>query len=455
MQINYYITPEHHLLFYNWTLASRHYQAAQATPDKVDELARNRIISPKKIPSQNWIFHYAWAILDFIPIIGLFFAILDHALNNYDRFAPSLQPKNPPPLKQTPPHLPPSPKPTPSTSFEAFLKKLASLEKEGFFDKKGQEIAKKAFKEVMAEQGLEVSYVTAEGWDHTLPQEPLDPNIFHWSITRGVEKDIPKAGKDSKRVHLFSAASQYNAAEAPGPYTPPIGKAMIKSEFDHTQGPLAQRTNPLAFECVTAYLTHLGFNMMEKALPSAGTTYTDGSAIQHGYLCPTNASVSQLADELEQNFEKYKAPCYESRVSGATESVYLILGAAPAFGYSYNLDKGSEACRKLQYWSYVANFTAQFKQTLELLKKSPDKEVVLHITGIGLGVFGSKDPELANRFNQTFADALKHTGSLFQKQLNKEDRGRVHVQLESYNGTDALQSVCTDHLKFGPPAPRL
>lgn len=454
MQINYYITQEHYFLFYNWTLTSRHYEAAQATSNKVDELVRNQTLSPTKTSSQNWVFHAIWCFLDFLPILGLFFAILDRALNNYNQFAPSVSPKNLPP--QIPPPLP-SRKPTSpaSVSFKTFLEKLTSLENEGFFQKKGQEIAKKAFKEAMAEQGLEVSYVTAEGWDHSLPQKPLDPNIFQWSITQGVENDIPQAGKDSKRVHLFSAASQYNAAEAPSRYTPPIGQAMIKSEWDHTQGPLAQRTNPVAFESVTAYLTHLGFNMMEKALPSAGTTYTNGSAIEHGYLCPKNENIEKFADELEKNFEKYEAPCYESRLSESTEPVYLILGAAPAYGYSYDLDKGSKASKKLQYWAYVANFTAQFKQTLAFLEKYPDKEVVLHVTGVGLGVFGSKDPALANAFNQTFAEAFKHTGSLFQNMLSEKDRKRVHVQLESYKGQDALKDVCVDHLKLGSPSQRL
>ena len=114
-----------------------------------------------------------------------------------------------------------------------------------------------------------------------------------------------------------------------------------------------------------------------------------------------------------------------------------------------------KASKKLQYWSYVANFTAQFKQTLAFLEKYPDKEIVLHVTGVGLGVFGSKDPALANAFNQTFAEAFKHTGSLFQNMLSEKDRKRVHVQLESYKGQDALKDVCVDHLKLGSPSQRL
>lgn len=430
MQINYYIPSETSFVFYNWTLASRHYQAAQATSDKVDELVRQKIIYSKTETSHSWVFHTLWCLLEVLPIVGLFFAILDRALFNYD--LRPLPPSSEIPAPKTPP---PSPAP-----FSALLDKLSKLEEDGFFKNKGQEVAKKAFKEAMAEQGLEVSYITAEGWDHSLPEQPLDPNIFHWSVTDGVENDIPKAGKDQKRVHLFSAASQYNAAEAPSAYTPPLGQAMLKSKNDNTQGPLAQRTNPLVFELVTAYLTHLGFNMMEKALPSAGTTFAHGSPIEHGYLRPTNENIKHLADELEANFEKYEAPCYESRLKGASESVYLILGAAPAIAYSYDLNPETDACKRLQYWAYVANFTAQFKQTLALLEKYPDKEVVLHITGVGLGVFGCD--------GRSFAEALKHTGSLFQKQLSEKDRKRVFVQLESHHGTDALQEVCVKHLKL-------
>jgi len=283
------------------------------------------------------------------------------------------------------------------------------LEKQGFFKRKSHEKSKTVFKEVMQHFGLGVTYVDAKGWDYSDKDGELDFSIFHWSKTGGVQHDIPRAASDANRVHLFSAASQYNAAEAPNAYTPPIGKAMEKSAHDHTQGPFAQRTNPVVFELVTALLTHLGFNMMEDVLPSAGNTYTNGSAIQHGYLRPANQNVGQLAQEIEKKFRNLEVPCYESRPTPEGQSIFLMLGAAPAIGYSFGLDTKSEECGRLQYYAYLANFTAQFKQSLKLLEENPGKEVVLHVTGTGLGVFGCD--------KKKFAQAFKHAALEFQKQF--------------------------------------
>lgn len=323
---------------------------------------------------------------------------------------------------------------------------LKALEKQGFFEEKSQEKAKETFKEVMQHFGLGVTYVDANGWDYSSGDGELDLSIFHWSRTGGVQYDIPMAANDANRVHLFSAASQYNAAEVPSAYIPPIGEAMEKSAHDHTQGPFAQRTNPVVFELVTAFLTHLGFNMMEYVLPSAGNTYTNGSAIQHGYLRPSNQNVGQLAQEMEEKFRNLEVPCYESRPTNGGQSIFLMLGAAPAIGYSFGLDTNSKECKRLQYYAYLANFTAQFKQSLKLLEENPSKEVVLHVTGTGLGVFGCN--------NEIFAQAFKDAALKFQTQLKPSDQKRIHVQLEAYNGVDALQNVA-QALKLGDIKPRM
>eukprot|EP01066_Platyproteum_vivax_P015816 Platyproteum_vivax@DN6940_c0_g1_i2.p1 len=113
-------------------------------------------------------------------------------------------------------------------------------------------------------------------------ESQLDKSMFYWSSTKGVQKDIAAAWNDSD-LHVFSVASQHNCAEAPSISTPDMGAAMKTSNGDLTQGPLAQRNNPVLFEFVTDFLTHLGYNTLEYALPSAGKTYTT-SYIQHGYL---------------------------------------------------------------------------------------------------------------------------------------------------------------------------
>jgi len=494
MQVNYFLSANSHPLFYQFHVANRHLQTARAIykdwssrdHSEIEGLAKRHILTPnstsEKTSLKSWAFHLILGLAqlglaDFFifPGIGLAISLADRYF--FDQSQPCIPPVYTPPIytppttKRTEPKISlSSPSDLAKAAIEALKTQgistkpycyqegddkkvcaaLHDLKNKGFFESKAQDIAKTIFKEVMAELGLSVSYVNAEGWDYTAPLTKLDHSIFHWSKTFGVENDIPRASQDRHRIHLFSAASQYNAAEAPSAYTPPIGEAMQKSKNDQTQGPLAQRTNPAVFELVTAFLTHLGFNMMEKALPSAGTTYTDGSAIEHGYLRPTNQNVEALANELEAHFPTYEAPCYESRLTASAEPVYLMLGAAPAIGYSYGLNANSLACKKLQYYAYIANLTTQFKQALFLLKENTDKEVVLHITGTGLGVFGCDNDE--------FAKAFRQTASIFQSLLDEKDKKRMHVQLESYhgfNGPDELKAVSETLLKLGIDKPRV
>ena len=219
---------------------------------------------------------------------------------------------------------------------------------------------------------------------------------------------------------------------------------MEKSTYDNTQGPLTQRTNPVVFELVTAFLTNLGFNMMEYALPSAGSTHEHGSAIEHGYLRPNNQNVNELATEMQNQFQKLEVPCYESRPTPSGESVYLMLGAAPAITYARQKGFSSDS-QKLQYHAFLANFTAQFKQTLRLLDENPTKEIVLHVTGTGLGVFGCD--------HKVFEAAFKQAALEFQTKLKKTDQNRVHVQLEAYKGKDDVKKV--GEALLGPMKPRV
>ena len=321
---------------------------------------------------------------------------------------------------------------------------LKALDVLGLFKTKSQEVAKKTFKGAMEQVGLGVSYVDATGWDHNEIEGVLKLSIFRWSATNGVQHDIPAASSDKGRVHIFSAASQYNAAEAPSPFTPSVATAMEKSTYDNTQGPLAQRTNPVAFELVTAFLTNLGFNMMEYVLSSAGQTHEQGSAIQHGYLRPSNQNIDELSTEMQNHFQKLEVPCYESRPTPSGEPVYLMLGAAPAIDYARRRGFSSDS-QNLQYYAFLANFTAQFKQALLLLDENPSKEIVLHVTGTGLGVFGCN--------HKVFEAAFKRAALEFQKKLNKADQNRVHVQLEAYKGNDDVKKV--GKALLGPIKPRL
>lgn len=319
-----------------------------------------------------------------------------------------------------------------------------------FFQNKSQERAKEVFKNVMQVIGSEVFYVTASDLDRTVNTDfswELPCDVFSWESTNGVQQDILEASRDGNNVHLFSVASQYNCAEATSAYTPEIGKAMVKSATDETQGPLAQRTNPKIFELALAFLTHLGFNMMDKVLPlSVGKTYIDGGSpneakdsrttILHGYLQPAgywpkdskdtiNAATKDLiavVEHMKENVRSFETVCYSSvPESGGSNSVYLILAAAP----NINLDLYSfEHVHEFQFWAAAANFTTQFTQLLNLADKNPDKNVVLHATLPGLGAF--------NNNPKVVAKAFKHVAKCFYEKLTVDQRNRIHVMFKVF-----------------------
>jgi len=250
----------------------------------------------------------------------------------------------------------------------------------------------------------------------------LDRTVFSLSATGGVENDIPTAAKDGDRLHVFQVASQYNASEAPNPCTPKVGFAMSLSEGDYTQGPLAQRTNPKAFELGTALLTNLGFNMLERVLPSAGTTYTPGAPIQHGYLRPTNGNIGQLEEEFRQNYSKAKYVCYSSRPDHWQDTrhpVYIFLQAAPAIAYSVR--EISNKSDDLQKYASLANFLAFFKFGIELAKEK-NQPIRMHVTAVGCGIFGNK--------TENFQWGFEKAALLFQNQLKAH---HVSIQLDAFD----------------------
>ena len=295
-------------------------------------------------------------------------------------------------------------------SLPKLLGALGEMDQSGVFQEKSHDKSKYIFQAVMRHLGLGVTYVNAEGsqWVYTgLEIEDsgtLDSSIFYWHTTTGVENDIPEASRDES-IHLFTVASQYNAAEALDPHTPCVGKAMEDSKKDNTQGPLAQRTNPIIFEVVNAFLANLSFNMLERVLPA-------GSHLEHGYLRPDESTVKKLGDTMCKNYAKIECPCYESKPRADGESVYLMLGAAPALAYA-KIKHLTETCQpleintpdfyNLEYWAYLGSFSTQFKQALFLIKAHPDKKVVLHITGTGIGVFGCHEEIFTTAFKKAAA----------------------------------------------------
>ena len=295
------------------------------------------------------------------------------------------------------------------------------------FQTRSQEKAKQLF--MYAYQkffDLPVEFPTA-----TLPipfqsDAKLTQGVFRVVATQGVQYDIVNAAQDQDHLHVYQVASQYNASEAINPSTPGIGDAMKSSKGDFTQGPQAQRTNPIAFELVLAFLTHLGFNMLENAIPSAGKTYDKASPVAHGYLCPNDQNLEILTQELQTNVSKAEYVCYASKVSPSGNPVYIFLQAAPAIGYAKNLSKPSD---DLQRYATLANHLSLFQYGISLAKKS-GQQVVLHVNAPGSGVFQNITANLQWGFHQAalmYGEEMKRYG--------------VSVQLEAFQGKGPMKEI--------------
>ena len=346
-----------------------------------------------------------------------------------------------------------------------FVAKMKHLDELGFFKPKGDEFVKNWLNSFQYLRPLFIKAKEGESWtsEHGLQWDSscdlgsyeLNTDIFKLVRTDGVQDDIPIASLDQKRVHLFSVASQYNLAEATRPFTPAIGEAMSASEKDFTQGPLARRVNPKEFEAMLG-ATHFGANILRDV--GIGTTYDEDSPVKHGYLMPSDNDVERLAGQMKANYKEIELLSYgcipeKHKNNKDAVPVYSVLAAAPAIrnatwpkeaqGKEFT-QTDSDHCKELQYYSYLGTFIAQFQLVHKLLKENPDKELVFHVTGVGLGVFGC-DPKV-------FSQAFKKIAFRFQESLTDEQKKKVHVQFESYKGS---QDQVTVDLGFSSVEERL
>lgn len=334
------------------------------------------------------------------------------------------------------------------------------------FKVKDHKLAKLAFQEVMAAFGNEVTYVSPsdlnqhidKSFSMVLPAELK--KMVSVKNTKGVEKDILTASNNTDALSFFNVASQYNAAEsASNSKTPPLGGAMQFSEHDDTQGPAAQRTNPVLFELVTAFLTHLGFNMMENALPeSIGKTYptdavpaqVDGqSSILHGYFLPAgwfgSANTQQQetakenlkkdADYLKEHAHLFETVCYSTHPEGGTNPINLILNAAPCMSaLFYGPDQD-----RLEYLAARINFASDLEAVFEASQKHPQKNVDLYLTLPGGGAFNNK--------SQNIAQALSDSLQVFYEKLDADQKKHINVHICLYKqGSNEV----TDYLGLKP-----
>lgn len=251
--------------------------------------------------------------------------------------------------------------------------------------------------------------------------DPLNPAVFSWQLTNGVKQDIERDGLLTDNViRKYSAASQFNACEAPDRYTVLPGEAVKTYSSDKTQGPQAQ----LAFGNDQVELINCGGNIGYNGLCNVLDEKTK-DAVRHGYLTPVRYNIDLVIDQLRNFGHKIEYLSVANRPSGGTAFVHETLVAAPAFGY-YSKDPSLDRKKQeeVEFLCALHGFRAQFYDALQ--SASSGKQVILNPVGVGLGVFDNNEVVVA----KAFYTAAKE----FEAQMADKN---VQVRLQVYQGKGA------------------
>lgn len=297
---------------------------------------------------------------------------------------------------------------------------------------------------------------------------------------------------ESQRGYIVDGSSQ--------PLWPGLGEANEICQYDNSQGALGQKVNKKLFELTNAYLTNGGFNMLTHVLDESTHKYMrDGHLLlaEEGYIeMPADLPAVQKEEldslddkdfwethlsemkDLAEHFSKelwsgLELPCLETVPDGGQNPVHLILSAAPALGaikpyatllkirraqirsdksqpdnlfseeMKAKVDQRWEQSKflreELSLWAAFASFMAQFEHTLSVAGKNPDKGVVLHLTGTGLGR-GKNHPN-------SVATGLIFAAHAFDAKLRKENIGNVTVVFSRLaSGCDDATRICAKTL---------
>ena len=212
---------------------------------------------------------------------------------------------------------------------------------------------------------------------------------------------------------------------------------MDRSTWDSTQGPLAQRTNPRMFELVNA-AANLGFNELADVLSEDAR-----GALKHGYLTPNDPKETKaILQSFEHNGTKVSALCVKSVPEGGRSGVYLVMGAAAAFGIYFNHrllffePEAMEDCFRLQRTDLFWDYLAMFNKTLELAQQNPGKRILFHPASIGGCAFANQPEQIAEGFRQAAV--------WFQNEVGRLGLKNVSVQFEHFMSASQVPLVDAD-----------
>lgn len=305
---------------------------------------------------------------------------------------------------------------------------------------KAHEGAKEFLKTELEKLGAKVEFISPPSEAETPKLDPslkftelLNPKVFTYQITSGVQKDIIKDGQRTEdNIVIYGVASQFNGCESPEPCTIPPKHALAIYKSDSTQGPNAQ----LAFSAEQVELINCGGNLGYNGLCKVLDENTKDE-IEHGYFIPSKDKGTALVALLKEKGHLIEYPCIGNKPKDGTKDVYQILVAAPAFGL-YAEQKNSatgEELKNIQFLSALHSFRAQFKQCIKLAEEIK-KPVKFKPTAVGLGVFNNNPKTVALAFYQAaleYQTLLKdhNVEVIFQHFMKKGDIAHL-LSLEEY-----------------------
>lgn len=302
------------------------------------------------------------------------------------------------------------------------------------------EEAKEYMVENLTDLGAQVDFVHPPPFAYAALNDAkigkLDGQIFYYQITRNVTDDIIKDGNQNEYTAVYSAASQFNGAEAMGPYTIEPGLAVSEYKKDPTQGPQAQ----LAFQPKQVNLVNNGANIGFNVLIWILTELTK-TAVRHGYLIPSVKQRADVSRALEEDAERIEFMCIASvparykpkpklkdihPITFSKHPVHMILVSAAAHANNWK-ESHDPILDEIDYKCALNAFGAQFKHTQELVKKG--HTVWLKVAAIGMGAFKNKPDIVAKAFYQVASKykfdkkKVKVLFQVYEPDPKKEPRG--------------------------------